>query len=409
MSPTVFSDPPSLEVTQCKRRIPALQAFGAVRGGANLRALMPSESAAPLDTAAARAARRRVMQITAEVHEPHDLLRRVIGAVREVVPFQATGWATADPATMLWTGGVVDGFSPRSWASFLDNELLEQDLNKYRDILRRPGAVGVLRPEAALELRSPRYRAMYEPHGLGPELRFAFTLDGVCWGGACLVRGIEAAPFEDREAAFLAGLGRHVAHGLRAAGARAAVGEGHGGPGVMVLADDLEVEAMNSDAERWLRALGAWPAEVEILLASAVGAVVARARACLDGVAGAGPARGRVATRAGWIAVHASALGSDPRRWSVVVEPARPSEAAPLIAHGRGLTPRERQALALLLRGAPDKEIAQRLGVTVHTASEHVKRVLAKYGARSRGELMAAVLADHYEPSGAAVVPLNEG
>lgn len=366
-------------------------------------------SRAALDTAAARDARRRIARAAVELADPHELLRRAIAAVRAVVPFRATGWATADPGTLLWTGGVIEGFAPQSWATFLENELLEPDVNKYRDLLARPQPVGVLAPEAGVARRSPRYRAMYAPHGLGPELRVAFTADGATWGGACLVRAVDDPPFSPGEAAFLAGLGRHVAHGLRGVALRRPAAVAGDGPGVLLLDDDLVPVTMNAEAERWLRALGAWPCEPHVLLAGPVGAAVARARACLSGAPGCGPPRARVFTEAGWLAVHASSAGGAPQRWSVVLEPARPAEVAPLLAHAHGLTGRERQTLALLLRGAVDKVIARELGVSVHTASEHVKRVLAKYGVRSRAELQAAVLADHYAPSAAAVVPLNEG
>lgn len=362
-----------------------------------------------LDTAAARAARRRLIRACAETADSDRLLREAIESIRGVVPFKATGWATADPVTLLWTGGVIEGFSPSSWGTFLENELVEPDVNKYRDLLQRPDSTAVLRPEVAIERGSHRFRSMYAPHGLGPELRVAFTADGACWGGACLVRGEEDDPFTPAEASFLAGLRRHLAHGLRRVALGSAEGTSGGGPGVLLLDDELAPLAVNADAERWLRALKAWPCEPETLLVGPVGAVVARARAGVDGADVDRPPRVRVHTEEGWIAVHASAAGTDPRQWSVVLEPARPAEVVPLVAHAHGLTPRERQTLGLLLRGMVDKQIAQELRVSVHTASEYVKRVMAKFGVRSRGELQAKVLAEHYEPSLAAVVPLNEG
>lgn len=53
------------------------------------------------------------------------------------------------------------------------------------------------------------------------------------------------------------------------------------------------------------------------------------------------------------------------------------------------LTPRQRQVLAQLLAGASEKEVAYELGVSPHTAHEHVKAIHRAYGARSRGELLA--------------------
>ena len=54
------------------------------------------------------------------------------------------------------------------------------------------------------------------------------------------------------------------------------------------------------------------------------------------------------------------------------------------------LTPRERQVLALLAEGKTDGEIAEVLGVSVRTISNHVSSILDKIGAKSR---LQAVLA----------------
>lgn len=62
--------------------------------------------------------------------------------------------------------------------------------------------------------------------------------------------------------------------------------------------------------------------------------------------------------------------------------------APPLVAAGTSgeLTPREREVLALMAAGLPNKTIALRLGISEHTAKFHVGTVLAKLGAASRTE-----------------------
>jgi two-component system nitrate/nitrite response regulator NarL len=50
------------------------------------------------------------------------------------------------------------------------------------------------------------------------------------------------------------------------------------------------------------------------------------------------------------------------------------------------LTPRERDVLALLAQGCDSKTIATRLGLSVHTARDHVQSVLEKLDAHSRIE-----------------------
>ncbi len=53
------------------------------------------------------------------------------------------------------------------------------------------------------------------------------------------------------------------------------------------------------------------------------------------------------------------------------------------------LTPRERQVLALVARGATNREIGAELFMAEKTASVHVSRILAKLGVRSRTEAAA--------------------
>lgn len=53
------------------------------------------------------------------------------------------------------------------------------------------------------------------------------------------------------------------------------------------------------------------------------------------------------------------------------------------------LTPREQQVLALLAEGASNKTIAQRLGISVHTAKFHVGQLLDKLDASGRTDAVA--------------------
>jgi DNA-binding NarL/FixJ family response regulator len=54
------------------------------------------------------------------------------------------------------------------------------------------------------------------------------------------------------------------------------------------------------------------------------------------------------------------------------------------------LTPREHEVLALLSKGHSDKDIADRLDISIYTVHEHVRKVLDKLGAHNRTE--AAVM-----------------
>ena len=56
------------------------------------------------------------------------------------------------------------------------------------------------------------------------------------------------------------------------------------------------------------------------------------------------------------------------------------------------LTQRELEVLALLSRGHPDKEIADQLGISIHTVHEHVRNIFEKLGAHNRTEAVVKFL-----------------
>ena len=58
------------------------------------------------------------------------------------------------------------------------------------------------------------------------------------------------------------------------------------------------------------------------------------------------------------------------------------------------LTPREREVLALMVDGAPNKLIARALGISERTAKFHVAAILGKLGAQNRAGAVAIALRD---------------
>ena len=60
-----------------------------------------------------------------------------------------------------------------------------------------------------------------------------------------------------------------------------------------------------------------------------------------------------------------------------------------------GLTPRERQVLALIAEGATNRQIGAALYMAEKTASVHVSRILAKLGVRSRTQAAAVAHRQH--------------
>jgi DNA-binding CsgD family transcriptional regulator len=95
--------------------------------------------------------------------------------------------------------------------------------------------------------------------------------------------------------------------------------------------------------------------------------------------------------------------GADPSLAALLVPPA----ATPSIAlEDAGLTPREREVLAMVADGLTNREIGSALFITESTAGVHVSNILGKLGVDSRTEAARYALQAGIKPSGPAG-PLN--
>jgi len=93
---------------------------------------------------------------------------------------------------------------------------------------------------------------------------------------------------------------------------------------------------------------------------------------------------------AGWLAGEAEGLIARARlRLDGNGDAAAPAEAPAEAEDPFGLTPRERQVLALVARGATNRQIGAQLFMAEKTASVHVSRILAKLDVRSRTQAAA--------------------
>jgi len=175
------------------------------------------------------------------------------------------------------------------------------------------------------------------------------------------------------------------------------------------------IVSANHEALHWLRLLwpmtadgdgaGLTPVDLLELRDRGIGvptplfALVAKARAVADGRE-RGPARLRLRDDRGrWIVLHASAMsgpGTQAESVAVVIEGAKSAEVAPIIIDAYSVTPREREVLGAIARGASTAEVANQLFLSHHTVRDYVKTVFEKLGVSSRGELVAKLFAEHY-------------
>ncbi len=69
------------------------------------------------------------------------------------------------------------------------------------------------------------------------------------------------------------------------------------------------------------------------------------------------------------------------------IHPESPVQAAP--RPSKPLSPRLRQVLECLLRGDGTKQVAARLGLSIHTVNDYMKELHRRFGVSSRSELLA--------------------
>ena len=327
--------------------------------------------------------------------------------LRKAIPTDVSFFATADPATLLFTSAVRDDVLAQATPQFLEREFLKDDPVQFTRLAMGSSSVDSLSMATKGELASsPRYQEILAPLDLGDELRAALMVGSKCWGFMCLHRERSSPNFTPAEAALLAGLAPHLAEGLRTAllvgDSRATIPQPDG-PGLVLLADDLSLVAITPAAEGWLAEVAEndWQSLLE--LPDAVYAVAARLLALERG--GHTPPdlmpRIRLRTASGrWLVLHASRLRTEDsdRRMAVIFEEARPSEIAPLIVDAYGLTKREGEITKLVLRGLSTAEVSSQLHITPNTVRDHFKSIFDKVGVRSRRELVGQVFAQHYQP-----------
>lgn len=324
--------------------------------------------------------------------------------IRRVVSFDRNCWHTVDPGTVLFTGSLNQNVTcSGSWLA--EHEYVIDDVNKWWFLARSGRRAGATSLATHGDLcRSARHRS-HASFGIGDELRCSFVLDGTYWGATGFLRDEGLPWFTEDDVRFLASLSEPIAEGLRRALVAAVASEDVvadvDGPGVVVFDAHGNAESVSPAAEHWITQIVEEPQPALVAESKMIQAVAARARTLARGDDPVPlAARSRVRTRGGtWLLLYGTALrGNTEGRTAVIVQPAAPSDVAPLVALAYGLSERERQVTQLCMQGQPTKEMARTLNVSAYTVQDHLKSIFDKTGVRTRGELVGQVFLEHYAP-----------
>jgi DNA-binding CsgD family transcriptional regulator len=336
-----------------------------------------------------------------------DVLAEASTQLRRLLSFDAAVWLSTDPITGLPVMPTrvedVEPRDPRQCADHWRHEFLVEDVNLFRDLARAPVPAAALRATLGDPRRSTRYRTFLQPDGFSDELRTVLRVGQAPWGAVSLFRRDGEASFDRRDVDLMADLSEPLGQALRQR-ARPVAGNGHSGapaaPGVLLFSGTRELMAIDEQARTWLDELPAgdrFPAGLGVALPNWMAVLAARAAADHAGVT----ARVRVRTRRGrWLVCHASRLhdAAGPDRIALVVDAASPGDVAPILTAAWELTAREQQITYMIARGADTNEIARTLFLSHFTVRDHIKAIFGKVGVTSRGQLVARLYTEFYEP-----------
>jgi DNA-binding CsgD family transcriptional regulator len=352
----------------------------------------------------ARRAHERLVELAERDLPPAELFARADDVLRAVIPFDASGWLTTDPATGLATGvALVTGVPEATAAELLEHEIIDPGISSFAALARSAHPVAIQPgPNAELPAPEARRRELRSRHDFGPELRAALAVDGALWGTLCMARMIGEPSFTVAEARFVGRLVQPFAHAIRRSVLIDPTGRppATAGPGMLIVTGDGRIESATEPARAWLEELAGDLAQDDgDRLPASVFTVALRSLRV-----GADPHASRVRLRTAsgtWLTVYASPLrGPDGvERAAVVIEPSRRAEVAPVVAQAYGLSTREREVLALVAQGLSIDAIARRLVISLHTARDHVKRIQAKVRVTSRAELVSKLYVEHDAPA----------
>jgi DNA-binding CsgD family transcriptional regulator len=350
--------------------------------------------------------RLEIIQLCHSALDSQTLRSELLQRLQPVIPFDYAYFSTTDPATQLGTSSVMVE-KPPSWCMsvFLENEFLQEDFNKFNDMVRHHQKVGILSESAGRELhRSHRYQEMLVPMKMEDELRAIFVTDGICWGTLCLHREKSKLRYTSDEATYLAQLTHHIADGLRKGFllSSAPLVKTLEGPGVLILNEDMSIVATTAAAEYWFAELSEIERADRHQLPFAVRSVVAGLKALERGrlPAGATP-KVRLHMPSGqWLVLYASRLRNlkNQAQISVIIEVGQPAEIAPAIMQAYALTKREGEVTQCVLRGLSTTEIAVRLCISPNTVQDHLKAIFEKCAVSSRRELAANLFSQYHHP-----------
>lgn len=319
----------------------------------------------------------------------------ILDATTDLLGITGSCWHHTDPGSGLPIASAMLGTPAGTLEWSLDYEFRRPDVNRFEELALRRSPLAAISTETGGEMRtSARFREMIEPAGAADELRVAFVDQFGFWTALAMFTNRRMTA-EDLQ--FVAALVPAATATLRQSAAASMLpgdtAEDDDGPSVLILNRDDRIVSADVAARRRLAML---PEPRPVELPGLISFVSAQARWAAGGRAA--PARMRTVDGR-WFLVDASRL--DDSDVAVVMQPAPPATVLDGALRAMGLTGREREVAALVLRGQSAKAIASTLVISPWTVQDHLKAIYDKTGVRSRAELLGLEKMSPGPPRGA--------
>jgi len=365
--------------------------------------------------ASSRAQSRTLENIENICRQPLDALEmrsRLLAVLRDAVGCDAYVWLLTDPVSYVGAAPLADVPCLPELPGLIRAKYLTS-VNRWTTLAATSSPVGVLHEAVDGRLVDCLvWRDVLCRYGIGDVASIAFADQFGCWAFLDLWRGDDAEPFEPADAELLRTLVPAVTVALREAQARTFVevstsGRRDLGPVVLTLRDDLQITSRTAASADWLdRLLPPGPA------ASAVPASVYNVAAqLLAREAGVDDHAAVTRTHLSdgfWLTLRAARLATSDRRPEspaeppagivVTIEETSAAERLELFCLASGLSPRERQLVAILATGADTRTLARQMNLSELTVQDHLKSIFDKTGARDRITLLSRALGTRHSP-----------
>lgn len=335
----------------------------------------------------------RIERICRRDLDERELRIAVIAELRAAIPVDAYAWLLTDPETCVGSSPLAETPSLADLPELIRLKYLTPT-NRWTD-MRSGTSATLVEATGGDRSRSPVWQRLLSSYGVDDVVSTVLRDPRGCWGFLDLWRS--GGPFTKAEGDLVAAVGPVVTPALRRSLAKTFSRGGGwvdqpGGPGVLLLSDDLQLLTQTPSTDAYLRALLPTEPDRAPIPAAAYNAA-AQLIANETGVDGH-PPWARVHVRDGlWVTfradrtVGASAIGAV--SIAVSIEPTAPAERTALYARVVGLSKREEELLQHLVAGCDTRELAQRLYLSGHTVQDHLKSIFAKTGTNSRRVLIA--------------------